>query len=93
MMTVKRVPGHTIRVGGEQPSGWLPEGAAVPLPTPVRDVTFDIEILFDGSGYLLCYASIDGEMFNDTWHKTLGDAEEAAREMFGVGAEQWQDCG
>jgi hypothetical protein len=93
MGVVKRVAAHTVRVGGAQHSGWLPVGAAEPLPTPVRDVTFDIEIDFDGSGYLLCYRSTDGSLYADTWHETLADAEEAACELFGVRAEQWQAVG
>lgn len=93
MGVVKRVAGHTVRVGGTQHSGWLPGGAAEPLPTPVRGVTFGIEIDFDGSGSLLCCRSTDGSLYGDTWHETPADAEEAAGELFGVRAEQWQAVG
>jgi hypothetical protein len=93
MTVVKRIAGHTVRVGGTQHSGWLPGGAAEPLPTPVRDVTFNIEIDFDGYGYLLCYCSTDGSLYADTWHETLADAEEVAGELFGVRDEQWQAVG
>ena len=58
---VKRVSGVPVKFGGESHSGWLPAGAAIPLPTPVLDVLLDIEIQFDGSGYLLCYSSQDGQ--------------------------------
>ena len=91
MSVVKKISGHKVRVGGTQHSGWLPEGAATPLPTPVRDIEFNIRIEFDGAGYLLCYVSVDGELYGDTWHETLGDAEEAALEMFGVTPGQWQE--
>lgn len=88
---VKKITGHVVRVGGDQHSGWLPEGASTPLPTPARDVTFDIEIQFDGFGYLLCYESQAGDLYGDTWHETLGEAEVEAAEMFGVQPSQWQD--
>ena len=44
LVIVKRVTGVPVRFGGEEHRGWLPAGAAVPLPTPVRDVLLDIEI-------------------------------------------------
>lgn len=93
MMTViKRLLGQKVRVGGTQHIGWLPEGAAKPLPTPIREELFDLEIQFDGSGYLLCYASQSGDLYGDTWHETLSEAEDAATETFGVRADQWHDA-
>ena len=91
MRLVKQVVEHKVTVGGYQHSGWLPLGASRPLPTPVREVLMNIEIQFDGSGYLLCYASTDGELWNDTWHHTLEEAQDAAADMFGVEHDQWQD--
>jgi hypothetical protein len=90
LTSVKYIEGQMVRVGGTQHSGWLPETAAVPLPTPQRDVLFDLKIEFDGFGYLLCYKSQDGKLYGDTWHETLTEAEEVAAEMFGVRSEQWQ---
>jgi hypothetical protein len=91
MTIVKHISGHKMQIGGAQHSGWLPEGAANPLPTPVREVSFNLEIQFDGSGYLLCYVSQEGDLYGDTWHETLKDAERAAAEYFGVKDNQWQD--
>ena len=91
LTVVKRISGYKLRVGGTQHSGWLPAGASRPLPTPVREVTFNFEIQFDGYGYLLCCVSKEGDLYADTWHETLEDAEEAAAEQFGVTPEQWQD--
>ena len=91
MSVVKKINSHRVRVGGEQHSGWLPEAAATPLPTPARDVAFNLEIQFDGSGYLLCYASEAGDLYGDTWHQTLDDAEAQAAEWFGVEPDQWQE--
>jgi hypothetical protein len=90
MDVVKRVSGMSFRLGGEEHSGWLPPGAAVPLPAPIHNVLMDIEIQSDGHGYLLCYSSQDGSMCGDTWHETLADAEQTAEEQFGVTAEQWR---
>ncbi|WP_169972917.1 hypothetical protein [Tautonia rosea] len=92
MSTVKRVVGLLVRIGGEQHTGWLPAGAAIPLPTPIRDVLIDIEVQFDGHGYLLCYQSRDGDVYGDTWHGTLSEAEQVAAECFGVEPSQWQDA-
>lgn len=93
MSVVKKVSGHVVRVGGDQHSGWLPEGASTPLPTPARAVAFDIEIQFDDSGYLLCYESREGDLYGDTWHPTLEEAEAEAAERFGVTADHWQAPG
>ena len=91
MKVLKRVTEHEVRVGGEQHSGWLPQDATRPLRTPVRTLLFNIEIQFDGYGYLLCYAANDGELYGDTWHETLAEAESVAIEKFGVSNEQWLD--
>jgi len=87
---MKQILGHQVIFGGKSHSGWLPQGAAMPNPTPTRDVALNITIEFDGSGFLLCYASEDGSFANDTWHQTLEDAEQAAVENFGVRDNQWQ---
>jgi len=84
MRLVKRVVEHQVTVGGYEHSGWRPEGSSRPLPTPVRDVLMNLEIQFDGSGYLLCYASNDGELSGDTWHQTLEEAQHAAADIFGM---------
>lgn len=44
MITVKRISEHKVQTGGTQHSGWLPEGAANPIPTPMREVSFNLEI-------------------------------------------------
>lgn len=91
MPVLKRISEHKVRIGGTQHSGWLPESASRPLPTPVRDVSFNLEIQFDGYGYLLCYVSQEGDLYGDTWHETLKEAEDVAAEEFGVRPAQWQD--
>ena len=89
MNVVKRITGMPFQFGGEKHSGWLPPNAAVPKPTPIQDVLLDVEIQFDGHGFLLCYSTQDGVISGDTWHESLSDAEQAAKEQFGIQASQW----
>ena len=42
MTVVKQILGHHVTFGGERHSGWLPQGAAMPKPTPTRDVALNI---------------------------------------------------
>jgi hypothetical protein len=86
---VCRVSKFHVRIGGNQHSGWLPAGAANPLPTPVRDVDLNLEIEFDGSGYLLIVASTDGSVYGDTWHQTEQEAQEEASAVYGVPKSAW----
>src|SRR5262245_60197964 len=80
---VKRIRGLVLQLGGEPHSGWLPPGAATPLPTPVRIVCVDLEISFDGNGYLLICEARDGSFCWDTWHQTLSAAEvQALRDLW-----------
>ena len=84
MSVVKRVLGLPVQIGGEPHPGWLPVGAAHPLPTSVRAILMDVAIEFDGYGYLLCYQARDGSISGDTWHKILAEAEQAAANSLGV---------
>jgi hypothetical protein len=70
----------------------LPAGAAVPPPTPWREVWLTFEIEFDGSGYLLVVQSADGSVYGDTWHQTLADAHEQAGTTYGVPRSAWTQC-
>jgi hypothetical protein len=88
--TVKRVTNWPVQFGGHQHTGWLPAGAAIPLPTSVVDVSLDIEIQSDGDGYLLCYSSKDGTVHGDTWHRSVVEAVNAATMDFGVPPTHWQ---
>ncbi len=78
-----------VRFGGVEHTGWLPAGAAKPVPTPVEDLRIDIEIQSDAPGFLLCWQSQDGTKGGDTWHQTLADAEATARENFGIESSHW----
>jgi hypothetical protein len=90
MTIVKQVFGHHVTFGGERHSGWLPQGAAMPRPTPTNDVALNITIESDGAGYNLCWVSSDRTVAGDLWYQELADAERAATENFGVANDQWQ---
>ncbi len=90
MTVVKQALGHHFTFGGETHSGWLPQNAAVPKPTPTHKVALDITIESTSGGYLLCWVSSDRVFAGDLWYQTLIDAEQAAAENFGVGSNQWQ---
>ena len=103
MTTVlKKVEAWPFTFGGELHSGWLPPEASPPHPRPMHRELLDITIEQEdgGAGYLLehaarpsptCPAPLRPPYVGDTWHETLEDAEEAAREYFGVREEDWSD--
>jgi hypothetical protein len=90
LQMLRRKRGWRISLGGQRHGGWLPEGAAEPLPVPAREVVLDLSIEYDGSGYLLVYSSDDGAVSGDFWLDTLSDAEAAAADLFGISALDWQ---
>ncbi|TWT79570.1 hypothetical protein CA13_09740 [Planctomycetes bacterium CA13] len=92
MNIVRRLIGYKMQIGGVAHSGWLPDNAAVPLPTPIRNITLNLEIQHDDSGFLLCYTSTDGSVHGDTWHESLADAERMATRSFGISASEWSSC-
>ena len=92
MSIFSRIAARKMRIGGNQHSGWLPEGAATLLPTPVREVTMTFEITDDGGGnfLLVCYSE-DKSVHCDTWHQSIEEAKEAARISFDVSRSEWKD--
>ena len=84
MTVIKRFVGLPFRFGGTEHSGWLPPGAAKPLPTPIEDVVLDVEIEAIEGGFILFWESRDGSTFADSWYQTLEHAEEAARHELGI---------
>jgi hypothetical protein len=92
MKVLKRMTGLSRQFGGEEHVGWLPPGAARPLPTPITQHVLDFEITGDGGdGFLLCYESRDGQVCGDNWFQTVAEAERAASEWFGINPSQWAD--
>jgi hypothetical protein len=93
LAVLKRASGVSYRCGGESHSGWLPPGAAIPLPTPARDLTLDVTIEDDGgTGCLLvCTAREEPAFGNDYWFGDAAEAEAAAKAWFGIELGRWQD--
>jgi hypothetical protein len=92
MRVFSKILSRKIRIGGEQHSGWLPEGFAIPLPTPVREVNMTFEITDDGGGnFLLLYCSEDRSVHGDTWHESIEEAKRAAGSYFGIQQTEWHD--
>jgi hypothetical protein len=93
MAVLRRASGVSFEYGGHEHSGWLPPGAATPLPTPVQHVTLDVTIEGDDvCGYLLVFvAREDPDFGNDYWYENAADAEAAAKDWFGIGPGRWED--
>ncbi len=77
-----------VLVSGDQQSGWFPVTGE--QTEPVQTVLLNIEVQFDGSGYLLRYSSDDGLFYGDTWHPSENEARQAALEEFGVQPNEWR---
>lgn len=90
MSVVKSRHRWKTSVGGEKHRGWLPAGAAMPLPTPAREVRLNVHIEHGAGGFLLVYFSEDGTLCGDTWHATIGEAEAAALDQFGLAPSDWE---
>ena len=88
---VKQTRTQRVSFGDEAHSGWLPGGAAVPRATPRIDVTLEIAIEQMDGGYILSWTPAAGESVESTppfagdlWFASLGEAQAAAGEHFGV---------
>jgi len=91
---IKQALGIPVTFGGEEPVGWLPNGAARPQPSSKVPVFLDVSIEGDDRvGYLLCWDGPATELSGDLWYERLEDAEAAAYEHFGVGAGDWRAAG
>jgi hypothetical protein len=96
-MVVKKVDGWPVTFGGESHSGWLPQNAATPLPTPIENELLDVTIEQEDNGYLLIWTARSSDTSpesvppkaGDSWHKSVEDAEAAAQEWFGIEREDW----
>jgi hypothetical protein len=82
-----------VPVFGSQHSGWgcpITEAHRVNCASPIREELFDIEVRYDGKGYLLCYSTYENALYGDSWHPTELEAKHAALEEFGVQFNEWQ---
>jgi len=77
----------------KNPVGWLPENAATPLPTPARQLIFDVRILEGRAEFILEWQSAGGDYSNDSRHATIEEAKTEANERFGITASEWLEIG
>ena len=94
-MEIIQVAEWTVEFGGEEPSGWLPTGAATPLATPLVRVDLAFAILSEGEkgGYILEWRGPTAETSNDTWHASVEAAVIEAERRFGVPPDAWAKLG
>ncbi len=98
---IKQVLGIRVEFGGEEATGWLPSSAAEPRATPVESEILDVRISEAGGGFSLDWAARPSATnaepqppkTGDLWFERLEDAEEAAREQFGIQHEDWRVIG
>ena len=90
MKLLMQVLNKQIEFGGEEHTGWLPLGSAVPLPTNAERVVVDVRILETDGGFIVEWESANPHHSNDSWHATLVDAQDYAQDRFGIEASQWE---
>jgi hypothetical protein len=91
MKVLRRIDAVPIRFGGQAHSGWLPEGAATPAPTPIEEQLLDLTIASDRNGYMLEWRGADTRHSGDTWHESLEDALHQAQMQFGIEPGDWRE--
>jgi hypothetical protein len=90
MKVVKQIIGKAVQFGGEEHEGWLPPNASLPKATPVEKTRIDIRIVEEDGGYILEWQSQSGSKAGDTWHESIEDTENQAKNQFGAEAWEWQ---
>jgi hypothetical protein len=89
MRIIKHILNRPVSFGGEAHSGWLPDNAIQPQPTPIRTALLDIRIFDDGTGFVLEWHSHNTADHGDTWHESLADAEQQAQRDFDIEPTEW----
>lgn len=93
MKILKQILGKPVQFGGEEHSGWLPSNVSLPQPTPIENAILDIKILETEGGFILEWVSRNTTHSNDSWHKTIEDAEHDAEYQFGIKPSEWEALG
>ena len=59
--------------------------------TPASPLSLDVEIVSNAcEGVLLQYRATDGSFNRSLYHRSVVEAEQAVREEFGIGHDEWQ---
>lgn len=80
------IPCRSLLVSVNPDGSW--SGADEGTPG-AEDIDFRFEIIGDGKGFLLVYASLDGKLGADEWFATLEEAQTVAADAFGIEAHEW----
>jgi hypothetical protein len=91
LMSTSQTIRHTQKTAfviGDQNIGWSTSQDTSDRTS--KAVIFNIEIIYDGAGYLLTYSSDDGSLYGDTWHQSESEAEQVAYDCFGVLQDEWR---
>jgi len=87
MQTFAQIPRRRLLIAGHPNSGWSIADEGTPGSF---ELEFDFRITGDGgAGYLLIYASLDGQYAADSWHRSFEEACAAADEHFGIERIEW----
>lgn len=73
---------------GNEHGGWWIAKSVTTNPR-IHTEIFDVEIYFDGTGYLLCYATAGNLFYGDSWHVAELEAKISAQEDLGVNLSDW----
>jgi hypothetical protein len=89
------VRNRLVVIEGPAESGWIPAGAAPPIPYR-KELILNFRIEADSGdtgGWFLISDTVTGEHFADTWHRTEADAIEQAVLSFGIEPGEWNGRG
>lgn len=91
-MIVRELRNRKVRFGDPENPGWLPAGAAKPLPDDrTLNLRIEEEVERGHRGYLLIAETTNGEFLGDTWHESLEDAIQQAEFEYGIERREWQE--
>ncbi|NEQ50272.1 MAG: hypothetical protein F6K11_09100 [Leptolyngbya sp. SIO3F4] len=71
----------------------IPQGVVRKPAELMTGTTVQLTIEFDGHGYCLLVAEINGDYTFREWHPSLKAAEQSAAELFGPKSKDWETVG
>ena len=82
-------------VGADNHRGWLPTGAATPLPTEPLSALLDVRLLSQGEAFVLAWEAHDPVLWSQPSGRaektflSLAEASAAAETLFAIGDKDW----
>ncbi|MGD1855615.1 MAG: hypothetical protein ACFB2W_15345 [Leptolyngbyaceae cyanobacterium] len=71
----------------------IPQGVPLKPPELAFGAAVRLAIEFDGHGYSLLAAELDGDYSLSAWYPSLKSAEQSANERFGPTTKDWETLG